>query len=168
MGLILGSHNAHVSTSPPAIPDSGFSPVRFWPWHVLCASSLSPRCLSAGTHTPRSCRFTHKLVPTSRVSLYRRCVRPLPWNRQVPRAPLPQRGVTTLRETYRISSAGITPPSLLLRAHAPSRCPPHASGLALARAVFAGCCQPLLGIGPSRLSAYQSFLACLDPYSGCP
>ena len=37
----------------------------------------------------------------------------------------------------------------------------------LAQKVFAGCCQPLLGTGPSRRYLCQSVPACLDPYSGC-
>jgi len=33
--------------------------------------------------------------------------------------------------------------------------------------VFAGCCQPLLEVGPSRRLVYESFSACLNPYPGC-
>ena len=33
--------------------------------------------------------------------------------------------------------------------------------------VFAGCCQPLLEVGPSRRYLYKSFSACKDPYPGC-
>jgi hypothetical protein len=33
--------------------------------------------------------------------------------------------------------------------------------------VFAGCCQPRLGRGPSRRYRCESFLTCLDPYPGC-
>ena len=32
--------------------------------------------------------------------------------------------------------------------------------------VFAGCCQPLLGIGPSRRYLRKPFPRCLDPYPG--
>ena len=46
----------------------------------------------------------------------------------MPRAPLPPFGVTDWWETSHISSAGVTPPSSLILAHAPDRCPPHASG----------------------------------------
>ena len=46
-------------------------------------------------------------------------------------------------------------------------CPPSGFGLGLALKVFAGCCQPLLGTGPSRRYLCQSFPACLDLYSGC-
>ena len=37
----------------------------------------------------------------------------------------------------------------------------------LGRRVFAGCCQPLLGVGPSRCYLCESFPTCLDPYPGC-
>lgn len=50
----------------------------------------------------------------------------------------------------RISSAGVTPPSSLLRTHAPDQNPPAASVFHLVRQVFAGCRQSLLGAGPSR------------------
>jgi hypothetical protein len=45
----------------------------------------------------------------------------------VPRAPLHVQGATRHAEISRISSAGFTPPSSLLRTHAPIRNPPHAS-----------------------------------------
>ncbi len=37
----------------------------------------------------------------------------------------------------------------------------------LAHQVFAGCCQPLLGVGPSRRCLCESVSACLNPYPGC-
>lgn len=46
-------------------------------------------------------------------------------------------------------------------------CPPSGFGSGLAQKVFAGCCQPLLGTGPSRRYLCQSFPTCLDLYSGC-
>jgi hypothetical protein len=33
--------------------------------------------------------------------------------------------------------------------------------------VFAGCCEPLLEVGPSRRYLCKSFSTCLDPYPGC-
>ena len=42
------------------------------------------------------------------------------WNRQVSRVPLPNFGVTSIGEACSASSKGITPPSLLLRTHAPN------------------------------------------------
>lgn len=56
-------------------------------------------------------------------------VRGPPWNRQVPRAPLPPcRCYRLWGETSSASSEGVTLPSSLLRAHAPNHCPPSASG----------------------------------------
>ncbi len=40
-------------------------------------------------------------------------------------------------------------------------------GITLTHLVFAGCCQPLLGEGPSRRYLRESFSTCLDPYPGC-
>ena len=47
--------------------------------------------------------------------------------RHLPRAPLPESGVTSLGEMSRISSAGITQPSSLIRTHAPHPIPPPGS-----------------------------------------
>ena len=66
----------------------------------------------------------------------------------------------------RTRSAGITPPSSLLRAHAPVLPPPRASVAYPQHQVCAGCCQPLLGEGPSRRCLCASVPACLDPYPG--
>jgi hypothetical protein len=69
--------------------------------------------------------------------------------RQVPRAPLPATGATSCGVMSSTTSEGITPPSSLIRAHAPDQNPPSAFGFPIQR-VFAGCCQSLLGDGPSR------------------
>ena len=61
---------------------------------------------------------------------------------------------------------GITLSSSLIRAHAPDQLPPTHFGLGLAQWVLAGCCQPLLGDGPSRRYLRKSFPRCLDPYPG--
>jgi len=88
------------------------------------------------------------------------------WSHQVPRAPLRAQGVTSRAGTSRIPSAGTTPPSSLLQAHAPILNPPTAYGRGLDRRVFAGCCQPPLGVGPSRRCLCESVSACLNPYPG--
>ena len=49
------------------------------------------------------------------------------WSCQVPRAPLHVPGVTSHVMVSRTMSVGITPPSSLLRAHAPVLLPPHVS-----------------------------------------
>jgi hypothetical protein len=94
-------------------------------------------------------------------------VRVPPWDRQVPRAPLPRFGVTSARKAWTAFWKGVTPSSSLVRAHAPDLLPSTRLRLRLARLVFAACCQPLLGTGPSRRYLCQSFPTCLDPYSGC-
>ena len=66
-------------------------------------------------------------------------------------------------QSLRIASEDVTPPSSLLRAHASDQIPPPDSGVPCQR-VFAGCCQSLLGDGPSRRYLCKSFLGCLDPY----
>ena len=72
-----------------------------------------------------------------------------------------------MQETSSVSSWNVTSTSSLLRAHAPDLLPSLQLRHRLARRVFAGRCQPLLGTGPSRRYLCQSFPACLDPYSGC-
>jgi len=66
------------------------------------------------------------------------------------------------------TSAGVTPPSSPLRAHAPILSPPAAYGQSLGQRVCAGCGQPLLDIGPSQRYLHESFPRCLDPYPGAP
>jgi hypothetical protein len=53
------------------------------------------------------------------------------------------------RDISLITSEGITPPSSLIRTHAPDQTPPVLFDYLIGR-VFAGCCQSLLGDGPSR------------------
>ena len=87
-------------------------------------------------------------------------------NRQVPKAPLPCWGVTP--------SGMASPPSRkelpfphrsygLMRQSQSLRLP---VAIRLGHAVFAGCCQSLLGVGPSRRYLCESFPACLDLYPG--
>jgi hypothetical protein len=85
---------------------------------------------------------------------------------QVPRAPLHAQGVTSYAEMSGTSSANITLPSSLIRTHASILNPPTTSEKP-ERRVFAGCCQPLLKVGPSRRYLYESFSTCLNPYPGC-
>jgi hypothetical protein len=84
----------------------------------------------------------------------------------VPRAPLHERGVTSPHRDLRGPRQQVLPrlhhsyglmrqssPLLVPRSH-----PQHQ--------VYAGCCQPLLGEGPSRRYLRASVPACLDPYPG--
>jgi len=68
----------------------------------------------------------------------------------VPRAPSRARGVPSHTVAALSTSTGVTPPSSLLRAHAPVLLPPTAYGHSLGQRVFAGRCQPRLAIAPSR------------------
>jgi len=88
--------------------------------------------------------------------------------RQVSRGALPGQGVTSPRVMSGTTSEGVTPPSSLIPPHASDQNSPAASSLGLGRRVFAGCCQPLLRVGPSRRYLCGSFPGCLDPYPGSP
>ena len=84
----------------------------------------------------------------------------------MPRAPLHAPGVTLCIEISRISSAGITPPSSLIRTHAPIRNPPQAS----VNPRTQGLCRLLSAPAGSRTLPTllrDSFSACKDPYPGC-
>lgn len=70
-------------------------------------------------------------------------------DRRVSRAPLPGGGVTLAGAVSRTASGDVTPPSQLVRAHAPVP-PPLSAFVDLMRRVLAGCCHPLLVVGPSR------------------
>jgi hypothetical protein len=87
------------------------------------------------------------------------------WSCQVPRAPLHERGVTSLIVVPGTTSAGVT---LRRRSYGLMR---QSSTLplptvSLEQWVCAGCCQPRLGGGPSRRYLCVSFPACLDLYPG--
>jgi hypothetical protein len=69
----------------------------------------------------------------------------------VPRVPLPDVSVTSIRETCPVSSEDITPRSSLLQTHSSiPRGSPLLRPFGLVRGVFAGCYQPLLPAGSSR------------------
>jgi hypothetical protein len=90
-----------------------------------------------------------------------------PCDRQVPRAPLPQFGVTFMGKTSCAFSKSITLSSLLLRAHAPSLYPPSDFGF---RPYTKGLCRLLPAPAAYRLFptlSLSSFPACRDPYSSC-
>ena len=90
-------------------------------------------------------------------------------NHQVPRVPLPDVGVTSIRETCTVSSEDITPRSSLLQTHSSIPCSsPLLRPFGLVRGVFAGCYQPLLLPGFSRRYLCESFLGCLVPCPGGP
>ena len=120
------------------------------------------------TYPPDAFGLPLGLVPAAGVGFPWLCVQAPPRDRQVPRAPLPGKGVTSAATASRAASKGVTLSSSLLRAHAPDPIPPVAYGHRLGRRVLAGCCQPLLGEGPSRRYLHASFPRCLGPYPGAP
>ncbi len=70
------------------------------------------------------------------------------------------------RDLACIASEGVTPPSSLIRTHAPDQNPPTDFGLPI-QLVFAGCCQPLLGDGPSRRYLCNPCMGAWTPTPGC-
>ena len=86
---------------------------------------------------------------------------------QVPRAPLHAQGVTSCAEVSRTLVSRHYPAFI---AHTDSCVNPkssHRLRITPSAEVFAGCCQPLLEVGPSRRYLCESFSTCLDPYPGC-
>ena len=84
----------------------------------------------------------------------------------MPRVPLPDVGVTFIRETCTPPPGTLrpVPRSYGLIRQSPWLSSPSARHLV--RGVSAGCCQPLLPPGPSRRYLCESFLGCLSPYPG--
>jgi hypothetical protein len=75
---------------------------------------------------------------------------------------LPGGSVTSTGAMSCIASKGVTLSSLLLRAHAPARLPSAYFSLGLIWRIFAGYCQFLLRVGPSRRYLRETLLGCLD------
>jgi len=81
---------------------------------------------------------------------------------------LPRRGVTSPRAASTAAWTSITRSSSLLRAHAPDPFPPLDLSLSLLPRVFAGCCKPLLGTGPSRHYLCNPCVGAWTPTPRCP
>jgi hypothetical protein len=96
------------------------------PWHFVHEPSPSSRGSSAGARTPRRRMVCSWLRPWPwlrlRCSVLSSRARACRRNHQVPRVPLPDVGVTFIRETCTASSEDITPRSSLVRTHAPIPC----------------------------------------------
>src|SRR2546423_382767 len=131
---------------------------------ILRWSSRCQRDLSAGTHTSLPSRVYHRSRPLNeqRHSLAQWAAAVCPVDRQVPRAPLPDGIITSAGAMSCTASKGVTLSSLLLRAHAPARLPSAYFGLGLVWRIFAGYCQFLLRVGPSRRYLRATLLGCLD------
>jgi hypothetical protein len=88
------------------------------------------------------------------------------WSCQVPRAPLHTRGMTS-RIVISADHVSRCYPTFIAPTGSYASPPPSSRlGATLGHQVFAGCCQPLLGGGPSRRYLCTSFPACLDLYPG--
>jgi hypothetical protein len=129
-------------------PESGWQP-----WPVPRGPSQASRGLNPRRYPPLECvviplaRRLERLSPLSGPESRRCC---LCGARHVPRAPLPETGATRLRGMSGIPSEGATPPSSLLRAHAPHQNPLADLDLHPIPRVLAGCGEPLLEGGGSR------------------
>ena len=165
----------HVSTSPPSIPDSRISRVRFWPWPseffrnrpsrnatmLKCSLTFTPSSFGLPIPSPR-------LSWTSCPGI---CVRVRPGIVTTAKCPGPL-----------CQKMGVThhPDGLLdhLRGHYPSfiahtgPCARPASsqrlGLPLVHSVFAGCCEPLLVADPSRHYLCHPYGGARTPTTSCP
>ena len=87
--------------------------------------------------------------------------------RHLPRAPLPETGVTRIRvvSSHSSTSEGVTLPSSLILAHAPHQNPlPDFRHCPIQR-VFAGCYEPLLKVGGSRRYLHN---LCMGAWSRTP
>jgi hypothetical protein len=115
----------HVSAGPPCEPGRWAFPRPV----LTLASRRSP------SHTTRSFSADSYTLLRSMVCCHGRSLVPRPylygysWCCQVPRVPLHEPGVTSLVGVSWTPSAGATPPSSLLRTHAPVLHPPIASGV---------------------------------------
>ena len=83
-------------------------------------------------------------------------------DRQVPRAPLPGRSLSSTGTVSCTASKGVTLSSSLIRAHAPAQLSSAYFSLGLVWRIFAGYCQFLLRVGPSRRYLRETLLGCLD------
>jgi hypothetical protein len=146
---------SHDSGSLPAIPDGRISRVRFWPWLArnfpVTTPSQESRGLSAGSHAPLAFMvcLVPRLAPDSVVLPVQRPGTARSTRPPSTQSPFAWSGRYPFQGGLQAASENVTSPSSLILAHAPDQIPPAASEF-LARRVFAGCCQPLLGDGPSR------------------
>src|SRR6266699_1629658 len=151
----------------PKPPYDPGQPVFPGPVQTLAFLRRSSRCqrdLSAGTHASLPSPVYHRTRPLNEQwhSLAQWPAAVCPMDRQVPRAPLPGGDVTSAGAMSCTASKGVTLSSLLLRAHAPARLPSAYFGLGLVWRIFAGYCQFLLRVGPSRRYLRETLLGCLD------
>jgi hypothetical protein len=149
---------------PPCDPGRSDFPSPVQTLAFLRWSSRCRRDSSAGTRTSLPAPVCQRTRPRSeqRHSLAQWPAACRPTDRQVPRAPLPGRSITPAGAVSCTASKGVTLSSSLLRAHAPAPLPSAYFSLGLVWRIFAGYCQFLLGVGPSRRYLCEPLLGCLD------
>ena len=118
-------------------------PPRFTHGRALPGDGRRPGTVSGCRSSMRSCQMTR--VPLPRAPRYRL------WG-----------------SVASAASEGVAPPSSLIRTHAPDQIPPVTFGLGLCFRVFAGCCQPLLGDGPSQRYSPSPSLRAWTPTPAAP
>ncbi len=107
------------------------------PQRGLSADSPTPRLLLV---CPRPSSISHVRLIAGTVSGHLR----IDETTEYPESLCPMSVLPPLERRGPFSSEGVTPPSSLLRTHAPIPSPLPNFGLSLVRGVFAGCYQPLL------------------------
>jgi len=147
---------AHVSASPPLIPDRRISRVRLAASDVLVLSPHSlPMLVEAYVHAhipPSRAWFTmpRAIGSVNHISRAQSLVWCHPNGHHCTESPFASLGCYPAEGNVNAPSTGVTRPSSLLRAHAPDLPPLTPYALWLGTPVFAGCHVPLLGGGPSR------------------
>jgi hypothetical protein len=163
----------HASQSPPIIPDGRVSQVRFeaLAFHLRAFPSVT-KLTRWPAYAPVVAWFAHTFVPGPDCGLMcsvlssraRACRR----NRQVPRVPLPNVGVTSLGRRVRLLRGHYSPFLAPTDSFANPLWLSPTSAFRLVRGVCAGCHQAPLPSPPglSRRYLCESFLGCLSPYPG--
>src|SRR5262249_45080165 len=141
----------HVSASPPLIPDGRLSRVRLAASDVWVLSQHSlPRWLETQAPARIHPAYLWFTVPLASGSVnHRNRAQRLVWGpppgHHCTESPFASLGRYPAKGRVPTTSASITRPSSLLRAHAPDLTPLASYALWLGKRVFAGCCVPLLG-----------------------
>ena len=137
---------------PPCDPGQPAFPGPVQTLAFLRRPSRCRRDLSAGTHASLPSPVYHRTRPLNeqRHSLAQWPAAFGSMDRQVPRAPLPGRCITSAEAVSCTASKGVTLSSSLIRAHAPAQLSSAYFSLGLVWRIFAGYCQFLLRVGPSE------------------
>ncbi len=170
MQQVPSSAITHASVNPPLIPDGRISRVR-------SAAMAFPRrpfpFYPKLKRSPAYASWLNGLIFSSTSSEVGTATRPsivrtvFPFNaRHLPRAALPVQGVTSYGAISMDRVRGHYPSFI---AHTSSCARPKSFsclGFTLVHQILAGCCEPLLEVGPSRRYLCRSFSRCLAPYPG--